>query len=48
MISFQLLATGTRTATHYCAEAAEPGSCGEEVAAMLAGARPVAAVIPAG
>lgn len=42
------LATGARTPSHYCLDAAEPGSCGETVAAMLAGARPVAAVIPAG
>lgn len=41
------LATGTRTPSRYCADATEPGSCGEDVAAMLAGVRPAAAVIPA-
>lgn len=41
------LAAGTRTASHYCTDAAEPSSCGDALRALLAGARPVAAAIPA-
>lgn len=40
------LATGTQTTSHYCTDAAEPNGCGDAVAALLAGTRPVAALIP--
>lgn len=40
------LATGTRTASHYCADAATASTCGDAVRAVVSGTRPAAAVIP--
>ncbi|EME19660.1 alpha/beta hydrolase family protein [Rhodococcus triatomae] len=40
------LATGTRTATHYCTGTIEPPECGASVGALLGGVRPAAALIP--
>ncbi len=40
------LATGTRTATHYCVGTTDAVTCGDAVGVALAGARPTAALIP--
>lgn len=41
------LATGDRTAAHWCADENDRSTCGSAVAPLVTGSRPVAATIPA-